>query len=444
LIRTHYLARLKEKPSEARQAIHRQIKDWYLASSGETPTLPTLEQLTPLIEAVHHACQAGEYDSAFNDIAWERIYQRTSHVIIHKLGAYETNLALMQEFFLQGDTAQDSQVSKPGDKAFILNVIALSLMSLGRLREAPPFYDRATKNCLDQSDWSNASVGYQNLAGLYVYLGELPASADAAREAIDLSNRADDQGDKRDSLTYLAYAAFLQGDIAVSGDAFQQAEALERAIDSSEKCLYGLRGIQHTEYLLRSGDADYAQRVAAANLESCQSYSWLDSISGSHRVLGDLGIKPQFQYAEALKIARSISNRNVLIEALLGYGRWLLGLALLPPAANTPGMSRILTVRPEADSPSSAAIDLPLAHQYLEEALNYATTSGYRRYEADLRIALAWLHLREDNPTAARREAERAKKMSVEMGYAWGQVDANVVLERIPSAPPLSGHCSPD
>ena len=32
---------------------------------------------------------------------------------------------------------------------------------------------------------------------------------------------------------------------------------------------------------------------------------------------------------------------------------------------------------------------------------------------------------------AARAEAERARTMSVEMGYHWGRVDADEVLERI-------------
>jgi len=69
--------------------------------------------------------------------------------------------------------------------------------------------------------------------------------------------------------------------------------------------------------------------------------------------------------------------------------------------------------------------DLVLARQYLDEALNYATTSGYRRYEADLRIALAWLHWREGDLTTASREADRAKRASEEMGYFWGRVDAS-------------------
>jgi hypothetical protein len=64
----------------------------------------------------------------------------------------------------------------------------------------------------------------------------------------------------------------------------------------------------------------------------------------------------------------------------------------------------------------------------LREALGYATDGGYRIYEADIRIALAWAHLADNNPTAARQEASRARTMSEEMGYQWGLVDADEVL----------------
>jgi hypothetical protein len=53
---------------------------------------------------------------------------------------------------------------------------------------------------------------------------------------------------------------------------------------------------------------------------------------------------------------------------------------------------------------------------------------GYRIYEADIRVALAWAHLAAGDPAAARPEAERAQRMSADMGYHWGQVDAAEVL----------------
>jgi len=305
------------------------------------------------------------------------------------------------------------------------------------LREAPPFYERSNKIYLSQSDWGNVSMSYQNLAALYAYLGDLAAIAESAREAIALSDRTENKFYKCQSRSYLAYAAFLQGDRTTAGESFQQAEALERDRDSSMQYLYSIRGIFHAEYLLRYGEVDYARRVTQANLEICAHNYWVAKTSQSHRVLGDLGIDPQIHYPEALKIARSISFRPALIEALLGYSRWLVGMGFMPISQDVlqavshsqAEQCYMLSHRPTANGTPKDAIDLALARQYLDEALNYTTTSGYRIYEANLRIALAWLHWREHNLTASRRETERARRSSEEMGYFWGQVDAIAIIQ---------------
>ena len=64
----------------------------------------------------------------------------------------------------------------------------------------------------------------------------------------------------------------------------------------------------------------------------------------------------------------------------------------------------------------------------LNEALGYALAGGYRIYEVDIRIGLAWAHLAAGDHSAARVEAERARAMSADMGYHWGKVDAEEVL----------------
>ena len=98
-----------------------------------------------------------------------------------------------------------------------------------------------------------------------------------------------------------------------------------------------------------------------------------------------------------------MTYRPALIEALLARGRW--------------------AARHHQD-PSGLA----QAFADLDEALGYALEGGYRVYEADIRAALAWAQLAAGDPARARAEAERARGMSLEMGYHWGQVDAAEVL----------------
>jgi len=93
----------------------------------------------------------------------------------------------------------------------------------------------------------------------------------------------------------------------------------------------------------------------------------------------------------------------VLIEALLARGRW--------------------AARSEKD--------IHLALTDLPEALEQAVAGGFRVYEADIRIALAWAHLGSNDLVAGLAEAQRAQLMSQEMGYHWGEVDATEVISKL-------------
>ncbi|MCC6605362.1 MAG: trypsin-like peptidase domain-containing protein [Anaerolineae bacterium] len=447
LVRSHYLALLTGSGQAAHT--HDQLKAYYLALAGDTPHQPTLADLNPLIEVVYHACRAGAYDEA-RQIQRDRIDQGNRFVLGNILGANETQLNLMQQFFPDGDTSQEPQVSKASDKSWILNEVGLCLMSLGRLATAVPFYERGNQMDVELEDWHNASLGYQNLAELNANLGRLAASATAAEEAFTLARRAENKQDERNSLAYQAWAAHLRGQVDEASAAFQQAEALERDLyEKSQgiKTLVSLRGIQHAEHLRRMGQAEYARRVTAANLTICERNRWSKDISMCHRVLGELDADAggaaaiaaaRDHFDTALTIARSISDRAVLIEALLARGRWAARLVVAnpdltgaPEGSTTtkiePGhLSGLTTIEPGHLS------GLPQAFSDLREALGYATDGGYRIYEADCRIALAWAYLASGNPAEAKQEASRAQTMSADMGYHWGQVDAAEILNRLP------------
>jgi len=411
LIRNHYAERLKEADQAQVRDAHQRIKDYYLNLAGDTPRYPTLDNLAPLIEAVHHACRAEAYDEAWQ-VYVERIQLRESFVLTQKLGAWETDVALMQEFFSGGDATQEPQVSDPAAKSFILNEAGLCLTSLGRLGEAVPFYERGNAIALGVEDWRNASRIYGNLAELHAHLGALVASAEAAREALSLARRAENKRDERTFLAYQAWATHLHGDLEPAGVAFQQAESVERESDSAQTYLYGISGILYADYLRQAGEGAYARRVTGANMKICEGYPSPADISRCHRVLGDLDAdsgrhdSAYQHYDEALKIARGIAYRPALIGALLARGRW---------AARHGDLTGL-------QDPSG------LAFSDLNEALGYAVDGGYRIYEADIRLALAWAHLAAGDRQAARAEAERAQRMSADMGYHWGQVDAAEVL----------------
>jgi len=70
-----------------------------------------------------------------------------------------------------------------------------------------------------------------------------------------------------------------------------------------------------------------------------------------------------------------------------------------------------------------AALDALTDQVHVRFTLSFSTLS------AILFLAgLAWAHLAAGDTNRARQEAERAQRMSADMGYHWGQVDAAEVL----------------
>lgn len=406
LIRDHYWSRLTSDPVNAK-VVHHRIADYYLSAIRQVPENPTIEDLEPAIEAVHHLCQAGDYDRAF-PILMQHLYDAKRRVISHQLGAYETALMTLLDFFPDRDSCQDPQVSDPLAKRFILNGVGFCLMNLGRLREAVPFFRRYITHSLNQRLWHGASIGYQNLTWLHTYLGELATSSRTAERALKYARRSDDRAEEKDALALQAWTAHLQGNLDEATNAFEQSTALEQE-RSNQPYLDGLHGIWYADHLRRLGQLEAAGQITLANLKNwVYRQRWVKDESQCYRILGDLrsaaGCRDRARrfYNRALKLARKISNRAVLIEALLARGRWL--------------------------AQQGYAED---ARSDLEEALTYAVFGEYRLYEADIRIGLAWSHVTGNNFQAAHIEAERARQMSEEMGYYWGQVDAAAVLQQV-------------
>ncbi len=413
LIRNHYFALfIKGDPNQGKVA-HSQIKDYYLSIAGDTPQFPTLDDLKPLIEVVHHACRGEAYDEAFNGVYWERIRQSNRAVIVHQLGAYNTNLSILQEFFPNGDTTKEPQIPNVGDKRWILSAIGLCLMmGLGRLREAASFFVRIITDDIKDERWVHASQLNLNLAELYILLGALKQSRECAEQALILARRAGRKEEECYSLAYQAETKHFLGDLKTAGEVYAQAEKLEQEISSTKHFLYSRRGIAHADHLSRTNQQDYARRVTEANLQICEISHWADDTSCCHRVLGDLDTaignhtSARKSYEVALKIARNIQRRDVLIKALLARGGFF----------------------------AKQMNDANASFSDLNEALGYCIESSYRIYEADVRVALGWAYLAHGEKEKAKQSAERALQMSNEMGYHWGKVDAEEVLERIESS----------
>jgi NB-ARC domain len=407
LVRNHYCNQLNEHHATHLKTLYRSIKDYYLGQAGSTIATPTLDSLSPLIEVVHYVCQIEAYDTAWQ-IYWERISQRNRYILIALLCAYEKTIATLKEFFPNGNTELEPLVTSAQAKYLILEEIGICWSGLGYLNSARLFYERAKAVALGARNWEKASLIYQRLTELHVFRGELAEGEIAAKESFDYAHRAKNSWTQMESLVHQAIAADLQGDHDTADDLFLKAETRQQKMQNDTRHLFSWRGIAYANFLNRANRLGYAQAVAQENLQICQDKGWLNLVGKANRTLGDISFNGGRQsdaggyYDTAVRIARSTPRFDALIEALSSRGQW-----------------------------AARQGDFKTARNDLSEALRCATVNGYRLFEADVRVGLAWFHYGEKNLIAARAEAVQAQEMSQDMGYRWGAIAAQEVLERI-------------
>ena len=322
--------------------LHRRIKDYYLAVAGQISSHPTLGELIPLIEGFYHAYRAREYNEAWT-IYWERIAQHHTCVLANQLGAHETALDLLIDFFPDQDTSQEPLVAESEHQQHILDGMASCLYHLGRLQEAITYYERSNiitlhavshyeENdaiSLKANEWHDANLRFFRLIELHIYLGELNVAASIAKRALRFARRVGNRSDELMALSYQAYIAFLRGHQTMSEATFYWAEVVERHLNPYVSTLYSIRGVWFADYLRSVGKNELAQRVTEANMKLCQRNYWRDELSRCHRLLGELEAdagndeEAERNFNEAVEIAYNIPHgQPTLIEGLIARARW--------------------------------------------------------------------------------------------------------------------------
>ena len=409
---------LKLEPQDVRH-LHHRIADYYLTSVEDIPKNPSINDLSYMVEAVHHLCLAEDFGRA-NEIRLESNSKGLSLTKeINRLGAYDTEFLLLQDFFPNKEINCDPLVETLKDKLSILFETGESLTNLGRMAEALPTFERFKDLASESNSQENIIKGFLSLAKFYVYLGKLSKAKKYADKALDLSRKVSDifQEQERAALIYLALVMYLRGQMKESGFYFDEAESLlshEYEYDG-KRFFYGTQGVIYVDYLLslvdesnKSNILKQAKFIIDANFDR-HKHQKQDDLSRFYRTQGDLNTiegdieNANANYAEAVRIARRITHWPALTGMLSARGQW---------------MARVYE-------------DIEVARNDLEEALEYAITGGYRLYEADIYIGFAWASHVDGNVPNARNNAKQAMALSEKIGYSLGLRKANEVMEAI-------------
>ncbi|NES25182.1 MAG: hypothetical protein F6K41_41345 [Symploca sp. SIO3E6] len=413
LIRAHYLEEFKKSPDCFRQT-HQRIADYYLnyypKITESIPEQQRIENLLPFVEAVHHLCRAGEFDKAWHIFGERLISKGSTDLLSNELGAWDIDLDLYLDFFPNRDFTQEPQVTRIKLKAVILHDTGLALHYLGSPNNSKLLYKRAMSTMIELEEWIEVNTILMNLITLYIDCGALKSATTSIQQALSYLVRSSNQAKYQwKKMAYNAWVDCLKGDMEAAGESFQIAEDLLHQVEPDVLFLYSNPGVCYADYLIRLKELDKARQVIEENIKICRQNYWLSDISSCYRCLGDLCAEEQQNeaakqhYQEALTIIRNTADRPYLIQALSARGRWA----------------------------AKYMQDVETAQTDLNEALNYALSAGFRLYEADIRVGLAWMHYTRGDANRAKEEAERARLMSEEMGYHWGQVDAMEVLDKV-------------
>jgi len=415
LIRNHYFALFSKGDPLQEKATHKQIKDYYLSIAGDVvPQHPMLDDIKPLLEAIYHTCRSGDFDSAYKlytEIeAPPPLYPPAGRsILMFELGAYDTCVELLSNFFQDPDFSSEPNVNDLVAKSYLITDLGIALGQLGRLNDAELLYQRALDIDLRRQSLGSVSCDYHDLAEVCLDLGTINTARINAQFAVDFAKQANDAEEEWTSLSYQARSAFLAGDIQSSEEYFRLSIDIHRRLYPELKSLHDLWGVWYAGYLIRTDRFQEAYDAANENLKYSEIENQAEVVSQCFYVLGHCLVvwgrhddAVQY-YNESLAVAQRTSSLPILIEGLLARGLFF----------------------------GRYYGDAATALSDLRDALGYAVKSRFRIYEADTRIALAWAHLAIGEKEKAKQSAERALQMSNEMGYHWGKVDAEEVLKAI-------------
>jgi hypothetical protein len=397
LVREHFAERLKARSLYAWQEAHARLSAYYRQVAPDLPQ--TIGEMAPLYPALAHACKAGLYQYALDEIYRRRILRGGAGFSVYILGTMEADLAALASFFPAGWNHPEPSLSRT-DQIFLLERAGLYMRSLGR-REAGEVLHAGKELALAFREYLLVEKCTRHLAAVYRTAGELQASLEQVGEAIGWADKCSDTfyrvANRASRAQLLHY--FGQGELALA--TFQDAEARIARSDPGFPWLFSYPGFHYCELLLDLGRHDEvverAERTLALSFrryplqdEARDHLSRGGGLIGLARTLGQKSLLPQ-----------AAAEVELAVEGLQKAGmRYLLLDAFL--------------LRAELQRLEGA---FGRAQTDLDKVLFAAKQFGMRLHETDGHLESARLLLAVGDRRKVRQHLERARQLIAETGY---------------------------
>jgi hypothetical protein len=258
LVREYFGDQLHQKAPSAFREAHSRLFDHLCKTTPYRPD--DLPGLAPLYQAVVHGCLAGRHQEARDEVYRDRIARGDEFYSTRQLGAFGADLGAVAAFFDEPWSRPSSNLRAPA-QAWLLNVAAFCLRSLGRLTEGVEPMRMGMDHHVERKDWKNAAISANNLSELKIALGRLENGAADARRAVELADRAEYAFGKMAYLTTVADALHQAGNLSEARTLFEEAEEQQLKRQPEYPFLYSLPGFRYVDLLLAAAETSAWQRV---------------------------------------------------------------------------------------------------------------------------------------------------------------------------------------
>jgi tetratricopeptide (TPR) repeat protein len=397
LVRKFFSESLKRDYPDAWYEGSNRLYEYFKRTAKEFPD--TIEEMSPLYEAVTYGCQAGRYEEALLNLYWPRIQRGREFFHTNKLGAYGADLMVLSNFFQTPWTSPVEQLDEPWS-AFVMNAAGFDLLAVGQPLEAAGPMEVGVRRSIELADWDNAAVGARNLSEVYQTIGELHVALQYARQSIALADRSGSFMGRVVCRTSLGSSLHQAGRLEEADAAFREAERIQNASQPELPLLYSVRGYEFCDLLLTRGLYLEAQSRASQTIEIARRNA-LPLDTALYSLLIGRSLMLQALTGSGRDIAAAGEHLWSAVDGLRAAGRLdYLSLGLLARAD-------FLRVTGKLDA----------AQEDITEAMNIARRGSMGLRTADCHLSLARLNLTRDEKERAREHWQKAREMIERMDY---------------------------
>jgi len=396
LVREHFGEKLKANNPKAWKEAHSRLYEWFKSHAKEYPD--TLEEMTPLYQAVSHGCHAGRWQEAFREVYRQRILRGDEFYSTRKLGAFGSDLSAISGFFSELWSKPVDRLSEDA-KAFILSEAGILLRGLGHMAGSAQLMQAGLEARITQKDWENAAISARNLSEIYLTIGDIAESVRYGEQSVELADKSRDAFERMAERTTLADALHQNGMIEKAETLFKTAEEIRKKDTPEYPILYSLWGYHYCDLLLVQGQYQEVLRRASQTLkyEKEGSYSLL-SIALDHLSLGRAYMLIQ---EENSTFTDAEGHLQQAVDGLRQSGQQgYLPRGLLARAS-------LHLIRKDYNN----------AQHDIKSAFSIAKRGGMDLYLADCHLAYTRLYYAKGDSAKARTHLTTAKEMINRMGY---------------------------